>query len=300
MLLKEFIADASARLAAVYPPEEARSIVLMLCRSRLGVESYTHIVEPGTAVPESSLAALRDDMSRLERCEPVQYVIGKALFCDLEFNVNSSVLIPRPETEMLVEQACHAVETLGRLRIPHGKSSEPVRVLDLCTGSGCIAWAVALKCPGTEVVAVDVSEDALAVAASQPFGPQLRSRHAMRPHFVRMDILDEDACKDLGKFDLVLSNPPYIKESEKEAMRANVLDWEPSLALFVPDEDPLLFYRAVARIAHGCLEPWGRGLCEINEELGPGTAAVFKPAGFPTTALIKDFYGKNRFIAFSR
>lgn len=300
MLLKDFIREASAALSTIYPPEEARSIVMMLCRSRLGVESYTHIIEPGTLVPESFIPKLRDDMSRLCRFEPVQYVIGKARFCDLDFDVNPSVLIPRPETEQLVGLACSAAMALGRLRVPHGKSSDKARILDLCTGSGCIAWSLALACPGSEVVAVDVSEEALAVAASQPFDSLLRSKRALRPHFVRMDILDDSGVADLGRFDIVVSNPPYVRESEKQAMRSNVLDWEPSLALFVPDADPMVFYRAVARISGQCLEPWGKGFCEINEALGPETVSVFNASGFKTTSTIKDFFGKNRFVSFSK
>ena len=298
MLLKTFISDSVASLRDLYPEEEARGIVLMLCEAVLGVKSYTHLIEPQTEIPSGKEGVLAEGMARLQAAEPVQYVTGVAPFCGYDFHVTKDVLIPRPETECLVREACAAVEALERMRIPAGKSGEPLRILDLCTGSGCIAWAMALSLPGARVTGVDVSEAALAVACGQDFGRTLRRLGGRAPEFVRCDILDPEAPPVGEGFDLILANPPYVLESQKAAMRPNVLDYEPSLALFVPDEDPLLFYRAVARWSKRCLAPWGRGFVEINEELGPQTRDLFVGEGFDRAAVLKDFHGKNRLISY--
>lgn len=281
MLLSAFIRCGTERLSVIYPSPEAKGIVLMLCEERLGVKSYTHIIEPGYEIPVGALPALESDMDRLAAGEPVQYVLGYADFCGRRFKVNQSVLIPRPETEQLVSEAVSILLSGER----------PCRVLDLCTGSGCIAWSVFLEVPGTEVVAVDISDAALEVARSQFGGPS--------PRFVKADVLSGPEGFDEGLFDLVLCNPPYVMESEKSAMRTNVLNYEPGLALFVPDADPLVFYRAVARWSGRFLRHGGTGLVEINESLGPQTEAVFKYAGYKETQIVRDFFSKYRFVKFS-
>ena len=298
MLLKDFINDSASALQALYPAEEARRIVLMLCEAVLGVQSYTHIIEPQTTVPSGKEKALEEALARLLAAEPVQYVTGTASFCGYDFHVTPDVLIPRPETECLVREALSAVEALQRMRIPAGKSGESLKVLDLCTGSGCIAWVMALSLPGARVTGVDLSEEALAVARKQDFSRALRKTGARAPEFVRLDVLDPDAVFEDASFDLILSNPPYIPEALKARMRPNVLDYEPALALFVPDDDPLVFYRAVAVWAKRCLAPWGRGFVEIHEDLGPQTRDVFLQNGFERASLVKDYYGKNRIVAF--
>ncbi|MBR1575821.1 MAG: peptide chain release factor N(5)-glutamine methyltransferase [Bacteroidales bacterium] len=298
MLLKDFINDGTSSLQALYPTEEARKIVLMLCEALLGVQSYTHIIEPRTEVPSGREEVLAEALSRLLAAEPVQYVTGAASFCGYDFRVTPDVLIPRPETECLVREACAAVEALQRMRIPAGKSGEALQVLDLCTGSGCIAWTMALSLPGARVTGVDVSEEALAVARRQDFGRLLRKAGARAPEFIRLDVLEPSAIFEGRSFDLILSNPPYIPASQRALMRPNVVDHEPSLALFVPDADPLLFYRAIAAWAKRCLAPWGRGFVEIHEDFGPQTRDVFLQNGFDRASLVKDFYGKNRIVAF--
>ena len=298
MLLKEFIAEGVASLRDLYPEAEARSIVLMLCEALLGVQRYTHLIEPQTEVPAAKEQALSEALERLKAAEPVQYVTGVSSFCGHEFRVTKDVLIPRPETECLVQEACAAAEALERMRTTAGRSGEALRILDLCTGSGCIAWSLALALPGARVTGVDISEKALEVARGQDFGRALRRAGARAPEFIRMDILDPEIPLPGGAFDLVLSNPPYILESQKATMRRNVLDYEPALALFVPDGDPLLFYRAVARWSRHCLAPWGRGFAEINEDLGPQTQAVFAAEGFSRAVVRKDFFGKNRLISY--
>lgn len=300
MLLVDFLRKGIAALEPLYPTAEARSIVLMLCEEMIGTKNYTHIVEPQYQIDKKGEQPLAEALVRLQGGEPIQYVIGKAEFCGRSFRVNSSVLIPRPETELLVREAIKIAGRTRRMRIPYGKSAEPVRILDLCTGSGNIAWSLALSVPGSRVVGVDISEKALAVARSQNFSAELKATGALAPTFVAADVLDTEQEFNYGSFDLILSNPPYIMEKEKPQLRRNVLDYEPSSALFVPDADPLLFYRAVARWSERFLSPEGKGLTEINEMLGPETRAVFSDAGFSQTDLVKDFYDKNRFVFYMK
>lgn len=283
MLLSDFIRNGTARLETLYPSPEARGLVLMLCEELLGVKRYTHIVEPETAVPPEREAELTAGLDRLCAGEPVQYVLGVAEFCGHRFAVGPGVLVPRPETEQLVAEAVRALREMDLDRAP--------RVLDLCTGSGCIAWSVAKEVRDAEVVGIDLSEEALRYARNQfPTGSA--------PVFLRADVLDTEQDFPYGPFDLIVSNPPYVLERERAQMRPNVLDWEPGLALFVPDDDPLRFYRAVARWAQRFLRPGGAGLVEINEALGPETAAVFRDAGFKNVQILPDFARKNRFIRF--
>lgn len=210
MLLKDFLNEGVARLEPLYPTKEARNIMLMLCESRIGTKSYTHIVEPGYQIKDKSLDGLNSDLDRLALGEPVQYVIGFADFCGLRFKVTPDVLIPRPETELLCREAIKVGSRIQRMRKAYGKSARPVRILDLCTGSGCIAWTVALSIPGAEVVGVDISEKAVAVASGQDFASALKESDAVAPRFVVADVLAEHQPFAEGEFDLVLSNPPYI------------------------------------------------------------------------------------------
>lgn len=287
MLLSRFLKEGTASLEALYPLEEARGIVQLLCEHVLGVKSYTHITEPGYCIEEEFLDSLRAAMTRLCAGEPVQYVLGESEFYSRRFRLTPDVLIPRAETELLCREA------LKLLRPSSG-------VLDLCTGSGCIAWTVALESPGTEVLAVDISKAALELAQSQDFSSEMSGSGALAPDFIQADILDFQTAFTQRKFDMILSNPPYVMEKEKAAMRKNVLDYEPSIALFVPDNDPLLFYRAVAHWAERLLLPGGCGFVEINEGLGEETASVFRDRGFDSVCVLKDFYEKNRYILFRK
>lgn len=300
MLLSEFVKESTQALESVYPHNEAHSIVLMLCESVLGTESYTHIIEPQYLVDEKKMPILMSAMERLKAGEPIQYVLGKADFYGRKFAVTPSVLIPRPETELLCRDAIKIGTRISRMRSPYGKSAAPVRVLDLCTGSGCIAWTVALGVPGSKVVAVDISDDALSVASSQNFAAELKEKGAVKPQFVHADVTDSEQDFDYGTFDLVLSNPPYIRDLEKKDMRKNVLEYEPSLALFVPDDDPLLFYRAIARWSQRFLDLDGVGLAEVNEDLAKQTETIFRAAGYGNTEIVKDLYDKNRYIIYHK
>ena len=286
MLLKDFIVSSRHALSELYPEGEARSLVDGLCGKILGVTPQTHILQPGFCIDPALLPMLEDGLSRLLRCEPLQYVLGEAWFLGRRFKLTPAVLIPRPETEEMVDMALRKAGNLSR------DAGRPLRVLDLCTGSGCIAWSMALGLPQSEVTGLDISPEALSVASSQFDGDN-------RPRFVLSDVLDPDCLKDGGRFDIFLSNPPYVRESEKALMSRNVLDWEPGLALFVPDGDPLRFYRAEAALAARLLSPGGFGLVEINEAYGREVAGLFRDAGFRDPEVLKDLSGRDRFVLFS-
>lgn len=300
MLLAEFVKAGTKALESLYPQKEARSIVLMLCEEVLGTERYTHIVEPEFKIDDKKLPELEAAMERLKKMEPVQYVLGHTEFYGRTFKVNPAVLIPRPETELLCRDAIKLGMRVYRMRSPYGKNAEPVRILDLCTGSGCIAWTMALSIPGSRVTAVDISDAALEVAAGQDFASELKSKETFKPEFIKADVLDSEQEIELGPFDMVLSNPPYIMESEKEDMRRNVLEYEPESALFVPDDDPLLFYRAIARWSQRFMSPDGVGLSEVNESLARQTETVFKAAGYAHTEIVRDLSDKNRYIIYHK
>ena len=300
MLLAEFVKAGTKALESLYPQKEARSIVLMLCEEVLGTENYTHIVEPEFKIDDKKLPELEAAMERLKKMEPVQYVLGHTEFYGRTFKVDPAVLIPRPETELLCRDAIKLGMRVYRMRSPYGKNAEPVRILDLCTGSGCIAWTMALSIPGSRVTAVDISDAALEVAAGQDFASELKSKETFKPEFIKADVLDSEQGIELGPFDMVLSNPPYIMASEKEDMRRNVLEYEPESALFVPDDDPLLFYRAIARWSQRFMSPDGVGLSEVNETLARQTETVFKAAGYAHTEIVRDLSDKNRYIIYHK
>ncbi len=296
MLLRDFLKEGLSRLEPLYPAQEARDIILSLCESRLGIGRYTYATDPGYSLSAESSDTLAGDLSRLASGEPLQYVLGFCDFYGRRFNVTPYVLIPRPETEILCDEA---------IKIARGHDSAP-KVLDLCTGSGCIAWTMALEVPGALVYGVDISEKALAVASRQDISRSPSEVEATLPErsrsvvFLQADILQDPPHFPCGTFDLILSNPPYVMDSQKKDMRPNVLEYEPSIALFVPDEDPLVFYRAVARWSLALLFPGGTGIVEINDLLGERTRDLFLSSGFKEVSIINDFSGKNRFVKFSR
>lgn len=311
MLLADVIRQGTEALAALYPEPEARSMMLLLCEERLGVSRHAYLTEPALEVPAGCLAG---DLARLRNGEPIQYILGFADFYGRRFNVSPAVLIPRPETEFLchtilsgkpatppagtpsvsfTETREYALSTEGVPAVSESGAAAPVHMIDLCTGSGCIAWTLAAEIPGAEVTGVDISPEALTVARGQ----QVACHRA--PSFVQADILaDPPASLPEASFDLLTANPPYVMDRERAAMRPNVLEHEPALALFVPDEDPLVFYRAVARWARTLLRPGGWGYAEINALLGPETAAVFRDAGFSGVSLLQDLGGASRFVRF--
>lgn len=288
MKLAEFIKQSTETISRLYPEREAREMVLAYLCHALGITRHTHIIEPSYEVPSDRMEVISADIERLAAGEPLQYVVGRAHFYGREFNVTPAVLIPRPETELLCRLASDSLGCRGACK----------RVLDLCTGSGCIAWTVALERPGAEVTAADISEEALNVAEGQDFAEEIRRTGAHAPHFIKADVLSDELSEDISdsRFDLILSNPPYVMDKEKALMRINVLDHEPHLALFVPDDDPLRFYKAIARHAARLLKKDGTCIVEINEALGPETAALFTAAGFTDVRIASDLNDRPRFV----
>ncbi len=284
MYLKDLINKGNETVSVAYPEREAKEMVFAYLEHAVGTRRHTHIVEPGYLVPEDKVVMALEAFERMAAGEPLQYITGKAWFYGRQFKVTPDVLIPRPETEVLCSMS------LGH----HEK------ILDLCTGSGCIAWTLAMETPGAEVTAVDISDGALSVASSQDFAEEMTRTGALAPKFVKADVLQDALPLDSSeKYDLIVSNPPYVMDSEKALMRVNVLGHEPHLALFVPDDDALKFYKSIASHASILLKENGFGIVEINEALGPQTAQLFIKVGFQTE-IIKDIADKDRFVKFYR
>ena len=317
MLLKSLISKGVETISTAYPEREAREMVYSFLEDLVGTKRHTHIVEPEYEVADEAAEVAMSGFERMASGEPLQYVTGYADFYGRRFRVTPDVLIPRPETEMLCREVL--VESSGGQKLqwpPPTKWAPPpprgcenaisallssrTSIVDLCTGSGCIAWTLALEMPGSEVTAVDISEGALSVASSQDFSEEVARTVAVSPKFIKADVLADvpDSLRAGEGFDILVSNPPYVMDKEKALMRTNVLDHEPHLALFVSDDDPLVFYRAVSRWAQALLRPGGLGIVEINEALGPETAAVFKADGFVDVKVIKDLSDRDRFVSF--
>ena len=275
--IKYQISTIKSQLASAYPADEADALAWWIAEEVTGL-SRTEL--QFGCKDTKNFAHTQEIIERLLRFEPIQYIFGHTLWYGLDLNVTPATLMPRPETEFL----CHTILAAA--------AGTPA-VVDLCTGSGCIAWTLAAEIPGAEVTGVDISPEALTVARGQ----QVACHRA--PSFVQADILaDPPASLPEASFDLLTANPPYVMDRERAAMRPNVLEHEPALALFVPDEDPLVFYRAVARWARTLLRPGGWGYAEINALLGPETAAVFRDAGFSGVSLLQDLGGASRFVRF--
>ena len=292
MLLRDLIKIGVETISTQYPEGEAKEMVHAFLEHHIGTKRHTHIIEPAYEVPEEKALQTIAAFERMAAGEPMQYVAGVADFYGRQFRVSPDVLIPRPETELLCREALDYIRC--------GYLSSP-RVLDLCTGSGCIAWTMALEVPYSEVWAADISPAALEVASSQDFRQEQNQSGAGSPAFILADILDYGSISSFaseGKYDLILSNPPYVMEKEKIHMRTNVLEHEPSLALFVSDDDPLIFYRAVAEWAAVLLAKDGLGVVEINEALGRETAELFLERGFGSAEVIRDLSGRDRFVRF--
>lgn len=356
MTLRDLIKQSTETISQTYPEREAREMVLAYLCHTLGIQRHTHIIEPLFEVPSDRIDEIMSAVDRMAAGKPLQYIIGEASFYGRTFHVTPSVLIPRPETELLcrlalgslfaretcddakcyngplpnlLPQASRCKGPQDRLLIaregakmpfPHSLHASEVslsnnnyfKILDLCTGSGCIAWTMALEKPGACVTAVDISDDALAVASTQDFADEMQQTGALSPVFVKADVLSDDLPdiisnetkdeegKSIQQFDLLLSNPPYVMDKEKPLMRTNVLDHEPHLALFVPDDDPLKFYKAIARHSARLLSADGTGIVEINESLGGETAALFTAAGFTDVRLESDLNDRPRFVIFRR
>lgn len=262
-------------LMPLYDQREAQALFRRYVEERLGVEYYLFLLDMD--VPADLPDGWETDLERLASGEPFQYVMGQTEFCGLTFKVTPDVLIPRPETEELV---CRI--------IAENKNRSGLSVLDIGTGSGAIAVTLAKELPDGRVIALDVSEDALSVAAGNA------ERNGVSVNFLKFDIL---AMAPLpGRYDLIVSNPPYVPERDREGMHRNVRDHEPALALFVPDERPLLFYEAIAEKATAALNPGGRLYLETYEAYHQELKQLLENNGFTNIKCRDDMFGRPRFV----
>lgn len=261
------------QLNDLYPEDEARSLAWWIAEETTGL-TRTQLIS-GCKVTKN-IPNLQTIIERLRNFEPIQYIFGHMEWSGLDLLVTPATLIPRPETAELVEK-------VSVFSIQHSKT--PLRALDIGTGSGCIAISLKKKHPNWQITAVDVSSDALEVARSNA------ERNKVDIDFQQVDILTENA-DSIGHFDLVVSNPPYVRESEKSSIRPNVLEYEPHSALFVPDSDPLLFYRRIASLR------LGRFLFfEINEHLADEIEHLLQSLGYSDIQTYSDSYGKTRIVS---
>ena len=267
-------------LQDIYPPEEVKALSMLICCDMLGVDALDIYMGKDIILSACKQRELENIIFRLQKNEPIQYIRGIAEFCGRNFKVASSVLIPRPETAELVELI---VEENPNAR----------RLLDIGTGSGCIAISLDKNLPDAKVDAWDISEEALAIARKN--NEELDAQVTFR----RQDVFSADGIQGTS-YDIIVSNPPYVTETEKTEMEANVLDWEPELALFVPDEDPLRFYRRIAELGRELLRPGGKLYFEINQAYGQDMIRMIEMNQYRDVRVIKDIFGKDRILTANR
>jgi release factor glutamine methyltransferase len=272
--MNEQIDHITNQLLDIYPKDEAHALAWWVVEESTGLSRNEILLGCKDTKNIPNLQAI---IERLRHFEPIQYIFGHTLWSGLDLLVTPDTLIPRPETAELVEQIIRSFQGIKTAK-------EPLKVLDIGTGTGCIAIALKRAFPHWKITAIDVSQKALEIARKNA------TKNNAQIHFIKCDILsDEINC--LGTFDIIVSNPPYICENQKSEMRANVLNYEPSTALFVPNDDPLLFYRRIASM----------GLCkhlffEINEHYATEMYELLKQKGFINIQLTNDIYGKARII----
>ena len=284
MTIGEVYTHLLTELKARFAYEEARAMVFGLLEHHLQISKARIMVQFNIEVPDVTLPPLALALDDLLADKPLQYVIGKAWFMDQEYAVNEHVLIPRPETEELVQTVINAVDNLME------EHPYPLKILDIGTGSGCIAITLKSHYPEISLYALDNSVAALAVARENA------QYHRAEVYFYHADILIEETMEGLPPMDIIVSNPPYVLEKEKKAMKPNVLDHEPADALFVPDDEPLLFYKAIAAYASENIRPGGLVFLEINEMLGDEVKSLFLSHKFKDVKVTKDLSGKDRFL----
>ena len=305
----------TALLAEKFPQREAEQLMRILLEDLFGIDWNQQLMNPDMRIDEHQHYQLGEAVKRLLTGEPVQYVTGIARFNDLLLKVSPAVLIPRPETEELVQKICTSslpCRSTAAHVIPAEESarawnlwaagckeesmaavymdSPSIRIWDIGTGSGCIAIALAKHIPNAEIIAFDVSEEALQIAKENA------ESNGAKVTFVQDDVLNPTSDYFTQPVDLVVSNPPYVCDSERAAMEANVLDWEPEKALFVPDDDPLRFYRQILALAKKQLNPDGQVWFEVNERMGEELLSLCHKIGFSNAEVLEDFAGKSRFV----
>ena len=276
MNLGEYRLYFKSQLEGNFPPEEVLTFFFRLCESYLNIKRVEIPLNLKRNLADEERSLFDGALHQLEKFVPIQYILGETEFYGLHFKVGPGVLIPRPETEELVD--------LIIKQAPIGEIS----ILDIGTGSGCIAVSLAKFLPQAKVTALDISKDALAIAR------QNAAQNRVEVSYVEKDILTTDTLHQY--FDIIVSNPPYVLNTEKQKMQPNVLEYEPHTALFVPDNDPLLFYRKIAQLAQKHLNPNGKLYFEINETFGNETVELLESLGFKNVLLKKDFFGKDRVV----
>lgn len=278
MLLKEIKDIYHRELDEKYPKEEVDSMFYLMIEHFLGLEQFILAIDPGIVITKDEEQYMFEGLSKLRNEIPIQYVLGETTFMDLKIMVNESVLIPRPETEELVSWVLKDIENLD----------DNLKIVDIGTGSGCIAISLFKLKPSLKITAMDISKSAIEVAEKNAL------KNNADIEFIQADILKIPFLKE--NYDIIVSNPPYVREMEKDQMHNNVLKNEPNLALFVPDEDPLLFYRPIAKLAKNNLTPKGVLYMEINQYLGEEVKELLKEFGFSEIELRKDIFGNDRMI----
>lgn len=269
--------EFQSRLNKFYDTKEIETFLDFLSED-VGISKIDIRINKNTPLSELQKTYFLDTLQRLEKEEPIQYVRGKADFYGYEFTVSPSVLIPRQETELLVDTIIK-------------ENKEPnLHIVDLGTGSGCIAICLTKLIANSNVFAVDISLDAIEIAKQNAL------KMNTPVEFIQSDMCNETLYKNVPNCNIIVSNPPYICTKEQVEMRQNVLNFEPHLALFVPNSDPLLFYKAIAKIGLQKLQKNGKIYCEINEAYGNETLELFKNYGYANCKIIKDLNEKNRFV----
>lgn len=274
--MKRIIQKIKEELGSYYNEGEVTALTRIIATEILGIAPTTYYLKDCVTLSTEEEATLSATIERLKRHEPIQYIQGYTEFCGLKFKVNRATLIPRPETSELVEW------------IAGDHKGKAVNILDIGTGSGCIAVSLAHRLPLSKVTAWDISPEAIAIAIENS------KENNTKVTFEIVDILTQRPTE--GVFDVIVSNPPYIKENEKSAMHKNVLDWEPHTALFVPNNDPLIFYRTIAQKAMTMLTTGGTLYFEINRAHGAETMNMLADFGYKNIELRQDFAGNDRMI----
>ena len=291
--MNETITYIRKSLEPLYPPEEIRSLTGWILEKVCNLSRHQQILRKDIQLSQSENNSIQAIIERLRNLEPIQYVFGETEFYGLTFEVDPTVLIPRPETEELVHRILHDFKRFNN------SPASPVSILDIGTGSGCIAVTLAKHLLNSAMYALDISDDALQIAKRNA------QRNNVSVQFFHADILTYPPLEEAGgghyfhslpQFNLIVSNPPYVKNSEKSAIKPNVLDYEPHSALFVPDEDPILFYRHIAEFALDKLTANGILYFEINPACSEIICAMLSQKGFRNIEIFNDFSGKERFI----
>ncbi len=275
--IKDIRLYLAGELKGSYPEQEIRSLSNIVIRSVMALEGMHQAYQSDQSVTRLEADAIMNICRELKAGKPVQYILGETVFYDCKIRLNSATLIPRPETEELVDLVIK--ENVGFTGY----------ILDFGTGSGCIAIALSANLPGSFVTGTDISAEALSLAEENAL------QNNVRVKFLWDDILGNNSSH-LGNADIIVSNPPYVRDSEKEFMSKNVLDFEPHLALFVDDSDSLIYYRAIISKAEKILLPGGKIYFEINEAMGSSMVSLLASSGYYAVVLLKDINGKDRFI----